>query len=73
MPSARCWIAIPPSAPFPTTAWPSADSERLYLNSEGACRHQHLTTASIYLYARAEEMGRKPRSAGAVRLAYGAG
>jgi PmbA protein len=47
------------------------DSERLYLNSEGACRHQHLTTASIYLYARAEEMGRKPRSAGAVRLAYG--
>jgi PmbA protein len=47
------------------------DSERLYLNSEGACRHQHLTTASIYLYARAEEVGRKPRSGGAVRLAYG--
>ncbi len=48
------------------------DSERLYLNSEGACRQQRLTTASIYLYARAEEVGRKPRSAGAVRLAYGA-
>ncbi|MEB3331052.1 MAG: TldD/PmbA family protein [Synechococcaceae cyanobacterium] len=46
-------------------------SERIYLNSEGACRHQQLTTASIYLYARAEETGRKPRSAGAVRLAYG--
>ncbi len=48
-------------------------SERLYLNSEGACRHQQLTTASLYLYARAEEAGRKPRSGGAVRLAYGAG
>jgi PmbA protein len=47
-------------------------SERLYLNSAGACRHQALSTASLYLYARAEETGRKPRSAGAVRLAYGA-
>ncbi|MFM7548486.1 MAG: TldD/PmbA family protein [Cyanobacteriota bacterium] len=47
-------------------------SERLYLNSDGACRQQQLTTASVYLYARAEETGRKPRSAGAVRLAYGA-
>jgi PmbA protein len=45
--------------------------ERLYLNSEGACRQQRLTSASIYLYARAEETGRKPRSSGAVRLAYG--
>jgi PmbA protein len=47
-------------------------SERIYLNSEGACRQQQLSTASLYLYARAEEAGRKPRSAGAVRLAYGA-
>jgi PmbA protein len=47
-------------------------SERIYLNSEGACRQQLLTTASLYLYARAEEAGRKPRSSGAVRLAYGA-
>jgi PmbA protein len=47
-------------------------SERLYLNSDGACRQQRLTTASVYLYAKAEETGRKPRSAGAVRLAYGA-
>jgi PmbA protein len=48
-------------------------SERIYLNSDGACRQQQLSTASLYLYARAEETGRKPRSAGAVRLAYGAG
>jgi PmbA protein len=46
-------------------------SERIYLNSAGACREQRLTTASVYLYAKAEESGRKPRSAGAVRLAYG--
>jgi len=46
--------------------------ERLYLNSEGACRQQASTTASLYLYARAEETGRKPRSSGAVRLAHGA-
>jgi len=46
-------------------------SERLYLNSAGACREQKLTTASLYLYARGEEEGRKPRSSGAVRLAYG--
>jgi PmbA protein len=48
-------------------------SERIYLNSDGASRQQRLTTASVYLYARAEETGRKPRSAGAMRLAYGAG
>ena len=47
-------------------------SERIYLNSDGACRQQSLTTASLYLYARAEEAGRKPRSSGAMRLAYGA-
>jgi PmbA protein len=47
-------------------------SQRIYLNSEGACREQQLSTASLYLYARAEEDGRKPRSSGAVRLAYGA-
>ncbi|MFM7642459.1 MAG: TldD/PmbA family protein [Cyanobium sp.] len=46
-------------------------SERVYINSEGALRHQQLSTASLYLYARAEETGRKPRSSGAVRLAYG--
>jgi PmbA protein len=46
-------------------------SERIYLNSAGACREQRLTTASVYLYAKAEESGRKPRSGGAVRLAYG--
>ena len=46
-------------------------NERIYLNSEGALRHMQRTQASLYLYARAEEQGRKPRSGGAVRVALG--
>lgn len=46
-------------------------SERIYLNSDGAQRQAQRTQASVYLMARAEEQGRKPRSGGAVRLALG--
>ena len=46
-------------------------SERIYLNSDGALRQMQRTQASLYLYARAEESGRKPRSGGAVRVALG--
>ena len=42
-----------------------------YLNSDGALRQMERTQASLYLYARAEETGRKPRSGGAVRLGLG--
>ncbi len=59
-------------ATVPYNGLAERSSERLYLNSAGASRQQRLSTASVYLYARAEETGRKPRSAGAVRLAYGA-
>ena len=62
----------PAIATVPYNGLAERSSERLYLNSAGACREQKLTTASIYLYARAEETGRKPRSSGAMRLAYGA-
>ena len=62
---------LPSIGTLPYNGLAQRESKRIYLNSEGACRHQHLTTASLYLYARAEEAGRKPRSAGAVRLAYG--
>lgn len=62
----------PAIATVPYNGLAQRSSERLYLNSDGACRQQQLSTASLYLYARAEEAGRKPRSAGAVRLAYGA-
>ena len=46
-----------------------AHRERLYINSAGALRNQSTTSATLWLYPRAEEAGRKPRSAGAVRLA----
>ncbi len=49
-----------------------AIAKRLYLNSEGAHRELIRSQASLYLYARAEEAGRKPRSSGAVRLGLGA-
>ena len=43
--------------------------KRIYLNSEGACRDMEVTQSSIYLYAKAQEEFRKPRSSGAVRIA----
>ena len=46
-------------------------SSSLYLNSDGAVRTMERTQASLYLYARAEEQGRKPRSSGAIRMALG--
>ena len=45
--------------------------KRVYANSEGASRSYEKSQAALYLYARAEEKGRKPRSSGAVRIGYG--
>ena len=42
--------------------------ERIYINSEGANRHMKLSQSSIYLYAKAEEYSKKPRSAGGIRI-----
>ena len=39
-----------------------------YINSEGANRHMKLSQSSIYLYAKAEEENKKPRSAGGIRI-----
>jgi len=44
------------------------DSERFYLNSEGAARSEARSYTSIYLYSKTEEDGRKPRSAGSYRI-----
>lgn len=43
--------------------------ERFYLNSEGALREENRTYASIYLYSKTEQEGKKPRSAGAYKVA----
>ena len=42
--------------------------ERLYINSDGANRYMKLSQTSIYLYAKAEEKNKKPRSAGSIRI-----
>lgn len=42
--------------------------ERFYLNSDGAHRQQTTTTTTLYLYSKTDEAGRKPRSAGAIRI-----
>ena len=42
--------------------------ERIYINSDGANRYMKLSQSSIYLYAKAEEENRKPRSAGGIRI-----
>jgi PmbA protein len=44
------------------------DIDRFYLNSEGAIRTESHSLASVYLYSKTEEEGRKPRSGGAFRI-----
>lgn len=43
-------------------------SERFYLNSEGAKRQEARSYAMIYLYSRTEQEGKKPRSAGEMKI-----
>ncbi len=45
--------------------------KRIYANSDGAKRSYEKSQAAIYLYARAEENNRKPRSSGSVKIGYG--
>lgn len=44
------------------------DIARFYLNSEGAIRQEARSYASIYLYSRTEEEGKKPRGASSVKI-----
>ncbi len=46
------------------------DIDRFYLNSDGAARYEGGSYASIYLYTKTEQEGRKPRSAGAVKISH---
>ncbi|MEM6254699.1 MAG: TldD/PmbA family protein [Cyanobacteria bacterium P01_D01_bin.156] len=45
--------------------------EHFYINSNGAQRSEELTSASVYLYTKTEQEGRKPRSGSAVRIGIG--
>ncbi|MBW4636064.1 MAG: TldD/PmbA family protein [Iphinoe sp. HA4291-MV1] len=44
------------------------DFDRFYLNSDGAMRTESGSVASVYLYSKTEEDGKKDRSAGAFRI-----
>ncbi|MEO0394878.1 MAG: TldD/PmbA family protein [Cyanobacteria bacterium P01_A01_bin.137] len=46
-------------------------SEHFYVNSDGAQRSEERTSASVYLYTKTEQEGRKPRSGHAVRIGVG--
>ncbi|MGB7445154.1 MAG: TldD/PmbA family protein [Coleofasciculaceae cyanobacterium] len=47
------------------------DIDRFYLNSDGALREEARSYASVYLYSKTEQEGKKPRSAGAYRVSSG--
>lgn len=47
------------------------DIEQFYLNSDGSVRHEAKSYASIYLYSKTEQEGKKPRSAGAFKMSQG--
>ncbi|MEM8637339.1 MAG: TldD/PmbA family protein [Cyanobacteria bacterium P01_G01_bin.54] len=49
------------------------DLERFYINSSGAIRTEARTYASLYLYTKTEQAGKKPRSAGSFRMSQGLG
>ncbi len=48
-----------------------SEVDRFYINSAGAMRQDSYAVSSMYLYAQAEETGKKPRSAMAVRVSHG--
>jgi PmbA protein len=60
--------AHPAIAGVPYNGLSQKDLERFYLNSAGAARHEARSYASIYLYSKTDEEGKKPRSAGAFRI-----
>jgi PmbA protein len=63
--------AHPAIASVPYNGLAQRDINRFYLNSDGALRQEARSYASLYLYSKTEEEGRKPRSAGAVRVNHG--
>ncbi|MGF1570551.1 MAG: TldD/PmbA family protein [Nodosilinea sp.] len=63
--------AHPAIASVPYNGLAQRSIERFYLNSTGALRHEARSYASLYLYSKTEQEGRKPRSAGAMRVNRG--
>ncbi|MBE7382516.1 MAG: TldD/PmbA family protein [Leptolyngbya sp. SIO1E4] len=63
--------AHPAIASVPYNGLAQRAVDRFYLNSGGALRREDRTYASVYLYSKTEQEGRKPRSAGAIRVNRG--
>jgi PmbA protein len=63
--------AHPAIASVPYNGLAQRSSDRFYLNSAGALRREARSYASLYLYSKTEQEGRKPRSAGAMRVNRG--
>lgn len=60
--------AHPAIAGVPYNGLSQRDVETFYLNSDGARRQEACSYASLVLYSKTEQEGRKPRSAGAYRV-----
>lgn len=56
-------------ASVPYNGMAEQNIKRFYLNSDSALREENRTFASVYLYAKTEQEGRKPRSGGAYKIA----
>ncbi len=63
--------AHPAIASVPYNGLAQRDIDHFYLNSDGALRTEAYSTASLYLYTKTEQDGKKPRSAGAFRISRG--
>ena len=63
--------AHPAIASVPYNGLSQRSIDRFYLNSAGALRHEARSYAAVYLYSKTEQEGRKPRSAGAMRVDRG--
>ncbi len=61
-------LAHPAIKGVPYNGLTQRDLDRFYLNSDGAIRNEARSYASIYLYSKTEEEGKKPRSAGSFRI-----
>ncbi|ACK69792.1 peptidase U62 modulator of DNA gyrase [Gloeothece citriformis PCC 7424] len=60
--------AHPAIVAVPYNGMSQQDVNRFYLNSEGALRQESRSYASIYLYTKTEQEGKKPRSAGSYKV-----
>ncbi len=62
-------LAVHPAiASVPYNGLSQRDINRFYLNSDAALRTEARSYASIYLYSKTEEEGKKPRSGGAFKI-----